>query len=237
MGVLDIFKSSTIDTTSFTDFRNKLVKLRNSNLYPFEYNLPQAISLPYDFWKEVVKIYRYTYKDGLERAFSLFWADGEILFTQVKTGSSKMVKSGASIQVKYSHHPTKEGYARKELYIDEKLIKKVDVYHKKVPRDLQVQYLFNIHTHPKHMSPLGKEYYNFFSAQDIKSLISSKAIVTGLITDHVWLLIRTDKTPGDVNSILDNQITPNFLENDLHIGLYKARFNKKAYRYKFVKDN
>ncbi len=236
MGVFNFFQNSKIPTTSFTQFRNKLVALRSSNLYLYDFNLPKAISFPYDFWKEVIKIYKYTDRDGLERAFSIFWADGEILFTQVKTGSSKMVKSGGSIQVKYSHHPTKDGYARKELYLDEKLLKKRDIYHKKVPKNLEVQYLFNIHTHPKHISSDNKKYYNFFSAQDIKSLISSKAIITGLITDNLWLLIRTDKTPSDVSYLLDNKVSQEYVEKDLHIGLYKAEFNKKAYRYKYVKS-
>jgi len=236
MGLVDFLKGSKIPTTSFTKFRNRLIKLRSSSIYPYDFNLPKAISFSYDFWKEVKRAYKYTYKDGLERAFSVFWADGEIIFTEVKTGSSKMVRSGGSIEVKYSHHPTKKGYARKELYLDQKLLKKADLYHTKVPKKLEVQYLFNIHTHPRHISKSKKEYYNFFSAQDIKSLISSKAIVTGLITDKVWLLIRTDKTPRDVNYLLDSQVTPNYLENDLHMGLYKADFGKKIYRYKYVRE-
>ena len=86
----------------------KIVKLRKSNVYPFVENLPQAISFPYDFWKDIIKIFKSTDSDGRERAFSIFWADGEVLFTEVKTGSDRMVKSGGSIQVKYSHHPTKK---------------------------------------------------------------------------------------------------------------------------------
>lgn len=54
-------------------------------------------------------------------------------------------------------------------------------------------------------------YYNFFSAQDIKSWISSKAIMTGLVTDGLWILIRSDKTRKDIENLVDSQITE-FLE-------------------------
>lgn len=235
MGILDFLFGSKIQTTSFLELHRKIVDLRASNLYPYTYNLPQAIQFPSDFWDDLINIYKKTYKDGLERAFSVFWADGEVVLTEVNTGSDKMVKSGGSIQVKYSHHPTKNDYARKELYLDGKLLKRKDVYHKNVPKTLEVQYLFNIHTHPKHEREDGSVYYNFFSAQDIKALLSSKAIMTGLVTDKLWLLIRTDQTPSSVDDLTDTQVTPEYVENTLKIGLYKADFNKKAYRYTLVK--
>lgn len=231
MGIFDFLFGSKIKTTTFEQLRNKIVNLRKSNLYPFVENLPEAISFSYDFWSDLIGIYIETLGDGNERAFSVFWADGEVLFSEVKTGSDRMVKSGGSIQVKYSHHPTKEGYARKELLLDDKVIKRKDVYYKNVPKTLEVQYLFNIHTHPKHTMENGDSFYNFFSAQDIKSLIQSKAIITALVTDKLWILIRTKNTPDNVDTLLDTTVTPQYLEQSLHIGVYRADFNKKAYRY------
>lgn len=236
MGFLDFLFNKRISTTSFNELHQKIVSLRKSNLYPYGYNLPEAISFPSDFWDDLIKIFKMTDRDGLERAFSVFWADGEVVLTQTNTGSESSVKSGGSIQVKYSHHPTRQGYARKELFLDGKLLKRKDVYHKSVPKALEVQYLFNIHTHPKHVREDGSSYYNFFSAQDVKALISSKAIMTGLVTDRLWLLIRTDKTPLDVSDLKDSDITPEFVENVLHIGLYRADFHKKAFRTKFLED-
>ncbi len=236
MGIFDFLFSSKIKTTTFLELHRKIVELRSSNLYPYTYNLPQAIAFPTDFWKDLINIYRKTDRDGLERAFSVFWADGEVVLTEVNTGSNKMVKSGGSIQVKYSHHPTKKEYARKELYLDGKLLKRRDIYHKNVPKALEVQYLFNIHTHPKHSRDDGSTFYNFFSAQDIKSLLTSKAIMTGVVTDKLWLLIRTDKTASSVDELTDLQVTPEYVENTLNIGLYRADFNKKAYRYSLLKD-
>ncbi|MFA5623206.1 MAG: hypothetical protein WC981_03180 [Candidatus Dojkabacteria bacterium] len=236
MGIFDFLFGSKIKTTTFLELHRKIVELRSSNLYPYTYNLPQAIAFPTDFWKDLINIYRKTDRDGLERAFSVFWADGEVVLTEVNTGSNKMVKSGGSIQVKYSHHPTKKEYARKELYLDGKLLKRRDIYHKNVPKALEVQYLFNIHTHPKHSRDDGTTFYNFFSAQDIKSLLTSKAIMTGVVTDKLWLLIRTDKTASSVDELTDLQVTPEYVENTLNIGLYRADFNKKAYRYALLKD-
>lgn len=234
MGFFSNLFGSGIQTTSFSQLHRKIVDLRTANLYPYGYNLPQAISFPSDFWEDLIEIFKRTDKDGLERAFSVFWADGEVVLTETNTGSESSVKSGGSIQVKYSHHPTRPDYARKELFLDGKLLKRKDIYAKNVPKALEVQYLFNIHTHPKHLNEKGESYYNFFSAQDIKSLMSSKAIVTGLVTDSLWLLIRTDKTPYDISNLTDTQVTPKYLEETLHIGLYKAVFNKKAFRNRIL---
>ena len=235
MGILDFLFGSKIHTTTFLELHRRIVDLRASNLYPYTYNLPQAIQFPPDFWKDLIHIYKRTNRDGLERAFSVFWADGEVVLTEVNTGSDKMVKSGGSIQVKYSHHPSKKEYARKELYLDGKLLKRRDVYHKNVPKTLEVQYLFNIHTHPKHEKEDGSIFYNFFSAQDIKALLSSKAIMTGLVTDKLWLLIRTNQTPSLVEELVDSQVTKDYVENTLKIGLYMADFNKKAFRFSLLK--
>ena len=86
MGLFDfIFGSSRVTTTSFEQLREKIVNLRKENIYPFTFNFPQAINFPSDFWNQLINIYRNTRSDGLERAFSLFWADGEAIFTEVKT--------------------------------------------------------------------------------------------------------------------------------------------------------
>jgi len=60
--------------------------------------------------------------------------------------------------------------------------------------------------------------------------------MTGLITDKLWVLIRSDKTLGDVETLVDSQITPQFLEENLYIGVYRADFNGKAYRYRLLSN-
>ena len=226
MGILDLLFGSS-DTTTFYQLYNKLRKWKEAKVFPFEYNLPKDISLPTDFWDKITKLNKQTISDGNERAVSIYWADGEIVVSQITTGNEKSVTTNSNISVKYSQHPTRKEYARKEVLLNNSVYKKTDIYYKKIPKKIEVAYLFNMHTHPQHQSEQGNTYYNFFSAQDVKSLINSKVAVTGLITDKLWLLIRTDKTPNNVENIQDKDMNIEYLNNTLHIGVYCANFHNK----------
>lgn len=227
----NIFKTffSTDSSISFYSFYKKMVGWRESGVYPFPYNLPSAISFPRDFWKDVFKIYKETDQDGLERAIALFWADGELVLTSVVKGDDQSVKSSHNVMVNYAVHPTKQGYFRREVMIDGKVTKRTDVYHKKAPKKVSVEYLFNMHTHPAQKFN-GKKVYSFFSLQDIKSLILSQAVVTGLVTDKLWLLVRTSETPANIKfeNFTDADMTVENLTEKFKLGVYEAEFNKKA---------
>jgi hypothetical protein len=218
----NLFTSNKIPSISFNTLHTKLVKWQESKVYPFEYNLPQAISFPETFWKDVIKIYKQTLKDGHERAISVFWADGDVILTSVIRGSESQVKSNNSVSVKYEQHPTKKEYARKRIIINNKTVKQKDIYYKKVPEQVSVQYLFNMHTHPKH--DFG---YSFFSKQDIVSLINSGAVMTALITDKLWVLMRTSDTPDSV-SLEDADMSVETLKENMKLGVYVAEFNRNA---------
>ncbi len=220
---------STDSSTSFYSFYKKMVGWKESGVYPFSYNLPSSITFPEDFWKDVFKIYKATDQDGLERAIALFWADGELVLTSVVKGDNESVKSSHNVRVNYVPHPTKQEYLRRELIVDNKVTKKTDVYYKKAPKKVTVEYLFNMHTHPAQEFN-GKKVYGFFSLQDIKSLILSKAVVTGLITDKLWLLVRTNETPSNIKfgNFTDADITITNLKEKFKLGIYEAEFNKKA---------
>ncbi len=58
--------------------------------------------------------------------------------------------------------------------------------------------------------------------------------MTGLITDKLWILIRSDKTPDNLDNLLDSSVTPQYLEETLYMGVYRADFNKKAYRFRLL---
>ena len=60
--------------------------------------------------------------------------------------------------------------------------------------------------------------------------------MTGLITDKFWVLIRSDQTSRNVENLVDSQMSPQFVEENLHIGVYRADFNGKAYRYRLLSD-
>jgi hypothetical protein len=252
--MFDVFKKIFQDdgSSSFYSFYKKMAGWKQAGVYPFVYNLPTTISFPSDFWSDVIKIYKETREDGLERAVSLFWVDGELVLTSVVRGDEKSVSSNHRINVQYTAHPTRRGYLRRELMIDGKVTKRTDVYYKKAPKKVSIEYLFNIHTHPLHdvqfsnekkgkefsssssfnsnRNPGHGEYFSFFSVQDIKSFLTSKAVVTGLITDRLWLLVRTDKTPSgiDLKKLKQADISVDRLKENFKMVVYEAGFKEKA---------
>jgi hypothetical protein len=221
------FNSNRKSSTSFYSFYKNIVKWRESKVFPYSFNLPEVIQLPSDFWKQVSKIYMDTNRDGKERAISLFWADGELVLTSVVKGDERSVKSKHALNIKYEQHPTRKGYLRKELIVDGKVKKRKDVYYKKAPKKVIVEYLFNMHTHPPHINQEGIKKYGFFSSQDIKSFLSSNAIVTGLVTDRLWLLVRTSESLSNLN-IEQSDITSQNLKEKFSFVVYMAEFNKNA---------
>ncbi len=224
--MFNIFKNNK-SSSSFFVFYKKMIKWRESKVYPFRYNLPEVISFPSDFWSDVIGIYKETLKDGLERAISVFWADGELILSSVVRGNEFSVSSNHSLNVKYIPHPTKKGYFRKEVLLNEKVLKRKDIYYKNAPKNVSVEYLFNMHTHPSHLNENQEKIYSFFSLKDIQSLLSSKTILTGLVTDKLWILVRTSDTPNSTD-LLEKDISVESLKSTLNLAVYVADFNMKA---------
>jgi hypothetical protein len=223
----NIFADNRIPSISFLEFYKKINRLKEDGLFPFEYNLPQAISLPESFWEEVVSIHKMTLKDGLEREISVFMVDGELIFTSVIKGKESSVTSNHNISVKYVQHPTLKEYFRKEIYMDGSIYKRKDVYYKDAPKKVSIQYLFNLHTHPSHVLDSGEIYYSFASKQDMVSQLQSKAIVSGLVTDKLWLFVRTNSSP-DTIAMDEPQISIDTLKADMSMVIYCAELFKKA---------
>jgi hypothetical protein len=226
MNIFNLF-SNNKDTTTFYTLYNKLKDWKKAKVYPYTYNLPKRISFPKDFWDRIVEIQKDTLRDGNERAISIYWVDGELVLSPISKGDSKSVNNRGNISVKYEKHPTKKGYLRKEIILNSSIYKRTDVYYKKVPKEIEIEYLFNIHTHPQHKDSNGVEYYNFFSAQDIKSFITSNVAITGLVTNKFWLLFRTNKTPKNIHYLEDRDITIEKLK-ELNIAIYNGEFYKKV---------
>jgi hypothetical protein len=224
MNIFNLF-SNNKDTTTFYTLYNKLKDWKKAKVYPYTYNLPKTISFPKEFWNRIVEIQKNTLRDGNERAISIYWVDGELVVSPISKGDSKSVNNRGNISVKYEKHPTKKEYLRKEIILNSSIYKRTDVYYKKVPKEIEIEYLFNIHTHPLHRNSNGVEYYNFFSAQDIKSFITSNVAITGLVTDKLWILIRTNRTPNNLEYLQDKDITVEKLKK-LEIGVYSGEFNK-----------
>lgn len=228
--IKNIFSSNRIKTTSFFSFYQNIVRWRNAKVYPSSFNLPEAISFPESFWKDIIKIFKMTNSDGLERAISVWYADGDLMVTSATKGSESSVTTRDSLSIKYIPHPTRRGYYRKEVYVNKRMERREDIFHEKVPKKIDITYLFNMHTHPKHLLDDGSVVYSFFSPQDIRSLIGSGAIITGLVTDKVWFLARSSGTPNHMPYVDTDVLTPEMLKEEMKLGVYCAEFNGKAYK-------
>ncbi len=226
--LLNFFFSEDTSQSSFYAIYQKIIKWKSSNVFPNDYDLPQSITLPYDFWERIKGLHRNTRSDSLERSVSVYWVDGELILSSVTTGTTSFVKSSSQIRASYT--PKNREYYTKEVIVDGKRYSKREVYYKKVPKQIELHYLFNMHTHPPHRHG-DKVYYGFFSAQDIKSLVATNAVVTGLITDHFYLLFRTNKVNGGiVGELEDKDITVDAITDKYNYVLYKGEHGKKLHR-------
>lgn len=219
----------TSNNYSFFQLYSKMRKWGKTEGYPFEYQLPKSITFTSEFWTQVIRLFKTTRADGHERAISVFWADGELVLSSAIKGTTTSVTPSTNIRVSYL--PThKREYWRREVYLDGKIYSKKDVYYKKAPKKVEVQYLFNMHTHPPHRREDGSSYYSFFSVQDLKSLTKSTAAITGMIGDKLWILIRTNNTPQQI-SIEQQDITVENLIKQLHLGVYSGEWKAKVKKH------
>jgi len=223
------FEDSSTDT--FYSLYNKLVEWENKKIFPYEYELPQSILFPSEFSTKVINLYKLTRKDGLERSVSIYYVDGNLVFSSVTTGNTRFVRSNSNIKVEYKRSRNPEYYT-KIIYVDNSIYSKRDIYYKRVPKSIEIKYLFNMHTHPPHKQD-NLYYYSFFSATDIKSLLNTKAIMTGLITDKLIFAIRTKDSLHDSSNLSDSDITKESLTNKYKFVIYEGDFKSRLQRLSF----
>lgn len=224
-----LFGSEDSNNMTFYQLYQKLRGWNDNKTFPYDYELPDSISFPPEFWKRIIELYKATKSDGNERAISVFWADGDLVLSSIVKGDNRSVKPNNKVRISYipSRH---QGYLTKEVYVDEKKYMSKDVYHKRAPKSIEIKYLFNMHTHPPHNMTDGSTYYSFFSLQDLKSLIGSNAVITGMIGDKLWLLVRTNKTPALPADFEEREISVESLGSRLNIGVYAGDFNGRVHR-------
>ncbi|MBD3329368.1 hypothetical protein GF357_02640 [Candidatus Dojkabacteria bacterium] len=246
-----LFKTGGPKTTTFYQLYGKVREWKKSGVYPYPMNLPEAISLPGDFWTKIIKLYKQTRNDGYERSISVFWVDGEIILAAVVLGDKSKVKPRGSVKIAYEPilKDNKYDYYWKKIWVDDKVYSRKKVYHKKVPKKLEKPYyLFNMHTHPPHAKSVsayrgfertetqiagdyrGQAAYSYWSAQDIRSFLGSGAVVTGMISDRMHLLIRSSESPSDASDLADNGVTRSYLADTLKFGVYEGDFKKRLER-------
>lgn len=231
MGLFDKFSGlfEQSDTMSFYTLGQKLVSWKKSGGFPMEYELPQSILIDPKITSKLIKLYKLTRSDEFERAISLYWADGEYVISDENRGNRESITPNSRIEVKYVPM-SKVGYYKREIYLNGKKYSSKELYHTKVPKVIEVHYLFNFHTHPPHFDSTGAARYSFFSAQDIKSLVKSGSVLSGMVGDKVWLIMRTAQTPTAIEHLTDYQINMEFLIKELHIAVYTGEFKKRVER-------
>lgn len=230
--LLNIFFSDSDSSFSFYKLYTKLTRWSLEKTLPYEYELPDSISFDEGFWKRITQIHNETKNDNFERAFAIFWADGELIITGTTKGTTSSVTTNSIVTVKYSQSRHK-GYLTKQIIVDSEIYSSKDVYFKNVPSKIEVKYLFNIHTHPVHMIN-GQERYGFFSFTDINTLVNSNAIITGMIGDKLWILFKTNKTPKVLNNYEESEISIESLTEKIKLGVYSGEFGKKLIRHRIT---
>lgn len=235
--MFDFFKKifSTSENTKYSYFQlyNKLSYWKENKVLPYSFNLPKQIVFPENFWKEIVKMYKSTASDGMERAISVFWVDGDLVLTSLIKGDQKSVKTNSSVEVKYEQSIHK-GYLKKKIFVDGSIYSEKEIYYKNLPKKTSLQYLFNLHTHPAHHT-MEKDIYGFFSSIDIQTFTGSDAIITGLITDKLWILIKTSETKNLL--LQDQEITKESLTQRLFLAVYEGDFHEPLQRFSLQLSN
>lgn len=186
-----------------TELHNFLEKWRKLNSLPSTGGWPVSFYLPSNVWTKFKDLMKYTKGDGHEYAVNLFHVDGEIIVTPQTRGDYHTVTTRDSVSVQYK--PKDKYYYEKHILVNAKLVQKSAVEIKKVPKQISIIYLFNVHTHP-----IQKESYSFFSDTDMRSFLSSSAMVMGLLTDQLWVVAKTSsslKTLGENGVEVLNEIS------------------------------
>ncbi len=169
----------------------KLKMWQNANILPSPFELPDKIYFNSYFWQQVKWLYSLTYKDRHEREVSLFWVDGDLVFSKEIRGEESRVFSKHNLKVRYEPSTTK-GYFNKIVEINGDVVFKTSVYKDKLPKQIEIFRIMSMHTHPPNFGEngSGQPRYSFFSATDINTLLRSNSIVMGLITDVVYLICK-----------------------------------------------
>lgn len=163
-----------------------LKQWRDLKKFPSSYGWAESLTLSSHVWSKLKDIQGYTKKDGHEYAVSLYYVDGEVIVTPYTRGTPEKVTTSHKVEVKYS--PKDKNYYEKKVLVNSKVLHKNSIPSSKVPKKIELVYLFNVHTHP-----IQGEEYSFFSGTDIRSFLSSNALVMGLLTDQLWLVGKTEK--------------------------------------------
>lgn len=206
--------------------KDKILYWNESRKYPSYNTLPSGISFNTQFWSRVKDIHRYTTKDGYERAINVWWVDGDFILTEVIKGERSRVHIPKQ-RVKVQYKPTNDKYyAEKFVKVNEKIALRKKLAWTKVPKSgkIKVQFLFNMHTHPRR----DDGSYSYFSNVDMEGFFSKSSCITGLVTDKLWILMKTNNSKGMVKGIHEHDYSAGVLTQDFGLKVYLAEFGRSA---------
>lgn len=196
---------------------------------------PSNIKLDAIFWGEIKKLFKYTSDYNYEHSTSLYSADGDTVTTPPVKGLKTSVTTKHQVSMKYV--PDREGWYKKHIFINGKIVKKYTLKKEKIPKENKILPVFNIHSHPSHQvnDTLA---YSFYSSTDVQTLKKSRFLCMGLVTDEFLLLCNTSEVQvlgsPDIVGVLaklnqkyyrKKEIDIEALES-LKLTLYRAEFGK-----------
>jgi hypothetical protein len=214
-----------------------LRKWHAAKKYPGPELWPATITFGPQFWNSVRNLHEKTLKEGVEYELSIFSVNRELFVSKPHKGFAANVTTSHTISL--SHKNAGSKIERTVLIDGVKVLTETLTSQAAETTSPQIDFIFNLHTHPLHKMP-GSDYYSFFSATDISSFLKLKTSVMGLITDRLWLLCKSAGTPAvltdQLRNLLDNSPGQN-LSLELKTGLqssglilYQAEFDRIAGR-------
>ncbi|MFW5702891.1 MAG: hypothetical protein ACOCXP_02905 [Candidatus Dojkabacteria bacterium] len=225
----------------YGEFFHFLRKWREAERFPPLSAWPKRIDLDKAGWEGVQKLHYLTGIDDHEYETSFFYLEGKTFLTTPLRGEKHSVNANHTLQVKYSLVPRSKSYQRL-VYLDGEQISKSPVSSNDIRKQTEIGFLFNVHSHPVHYNYNGQPTYSFFSDTDIRTLLSSKSMVSGLVTDQFWLVGKTDQVIsqiGEVGVNLLREISEHAFSGEQYLdGIIKqnmARWGLVFYKSEFGK--
>lgn len=165
---------------------------------------PEKIDLHNHVWANILKLYTYTSTDSTEYELSFFYIGDDVVVSKPITGGEHRVSAHHSLEVNYQEEKGK--YVR-SVFLDEVVVDVSVVDEVPVEQEEETGFLFNIHSHPIHLNYEGERVYTFFSPTDIRTLLNSKYLLTGLITDELWIACKTDQSISEIGDREEQLLT------------------------------
>ncbi len=187
---------------NYTEFFTFLKKWRQAKRYPPVSAWPREISLDSRAWEGIEKLYNLTRSDNFEYETAFFFAGGETFLTPPLRGTRDHVSASHSMQIRYDVDHKKQLYFQ-NVVLDGKIVSRVAIKPEKISTQVQLQagYLFNVHTHPEHINQAQQQTYSFFSDTDLRTLLASDGLVSGLVTNKFWLVGKTDGAIAKIGEV------------------------------------